>query len=139
LLLLFESSDGNGEDSGQTAKMVFELNGIRIEQTQHAKIRDKKMAKLQISVHIDLRQDAQPLVDALQHVADSIEGYYGYKMGCSGKMDANYNAMIWGANHLAGLISKERPSYEFGYSDEHDAKLKKLFDGVPFPPDTPYS
>ena len=96
------------------------------------------MAQLRISVHSDLRDEAQPLLDALQHMADSIEGYYGYKMGCSGKMDANYNAMIWGANHLAGLISKERPSYEFGYSDEHDAKLKKLFDGVPFPPNTPY-
>ena len=96
------------------------------------------MAKVQISVHIDLRQDAQPLVDALQHVADSIEGYYGYKMGCSGKMNANYNAMIWGANHLAGLISKERPSYGFGYSDEHDAELEKLLFGIPFPPDTPY-
>ena len=139
MLLLFESSDGNGEDSGQTAKMVFELNGIRIEQTQHAKIRDKKMAKLQISVHSDSREEAQPLVDALQHMADSIEGYYGYIMGCQDKMDANYHAMLWGVTHLSSLVSKERPSYEFGYSDEHDAKLKKLFDGVPFPPDTPYS
>ena len=32
------------------------------------------MAKLQLSVHSDLREQAQPLVDALQHVADSIEG-----------------------------------------------------------------
>ena len=96
------------------------------------------MAKLQLSVHSDLREQAQPLVDALQHVADSIEGYYGYIMGCQDKMDANYNAMIWGANHLAGLVSKERPSYEFGYSDEQDAELEKLLLGIPFPPDTPY-
>ena len=134
-----ESLDGYGEDSGQTAKMAFELNGIRIERTQHANKEAKKMAQLRISVHSDLRDEAQPLLDALQLVADSIEGYYGYKMGCSGKMDANYNAMIWGANHLAGLISKERPSYGFGYSDQQDAELKKLFDGVPSPPDTPYS
>ena len=59
-------------------------------------------------------------------------------MGCQDKMDANYNAMIWGTSHLAGLVSKERPSYEFGYSDEQDAELKKLLDGIPFPPDTPY-
>jgi len=38
------------------------------------------MAKVQISVHSDLREDAQPLVDALQHIADSIEGFYGYKL-----------------------------------------------------------
>ncbi len=91
------------------------------------------MAKLQLSVHSDLREQAQPLVDALQHVADSIEGYYGYIMGCQDKMDANYNAMIWGTNHLAGLVSKERPSYEFGYSDEQDAELEKLLLGIPFP------
>ena len=97
-----------------------------------------RMAKLQLSVHSDLREQAQPLVDALQHVADSIEGYYGYIMGCQDKMDANYNAMIWGTNHLTGLVSKERPSYEFGYSDEQDAELKKLLEGIPFPPDTPY-
>ena len=96
------------------------------------------MAKLQLSVHSDLREQAQPLVDALQHVADSIEGYDGYIMGCQDKMDANYNAMIWGTNHLAGLVSKERPSYEFGYSDEQDAELEKLLLGIPFPPDTPY-
>lgn len=53
-------------------------------------------------------------------------------------MDANYHAMLWGVAHLSSLISKERPSYEFGYSDEHDEELKTLFDGVPFPPDTPY-
>ena len=53
-------------------------------------------------------------------------------------MDANYNAMICSTSHLAGLVSKERPSYEFGYSDEQDAELKKLLDGIPFPPDTPY-
>jgi hypothetical protein len=69
-------------------------------------IKGKKMAKLQLSVHSDLREEAQPLVDTLQHVADSIEGYYGYIMGCQDKMDANYNAMIWGTNHLAGLVSK---------------------------------
>lgn len=118
--------------------MDFALSGIRIEQTQHINIGDKKMAKLQLSVHSDLREAAQPLVDALQNVADSIEGYYGYMMGCQDKMDANYNAMIWGTNHLAGLVSKERPSYEFGYSDEQDAELEKLLLGIPFPPDTPY-
>jgi len=96
------------------------------------------MAKLQLSVHSDFRQDAQPLVDAIQHMADSIEGYYGYKLGCSDKMDANYQAMLWGVAHLSSLISKERPSYEFGYSDEQDAELEKLLLRIPFPPDTPY-
>ena len=84
------------------------------------------MAKLQLSVHSTFREDAQPLVDAIQHMADSIEGYYGYKLGCSDKMDANYHAMLWGVAHLSSLISKERPSYEFGYSDEQDAELEKL-------------
>jgi hypothetical protein len=119
--------------------MDFALNGIRIEPTSSLNTRGMQMAKLQLSVHSDLREQAQPLVDALQHVADSIEGYYGYIMGCQDKMDANYNAMIWGTNHLAGLVSKERPSYEFGYSDEQDAELEKLLLGIPFPPDTPYT
>lgn len=96
------------------------------------------MAKLQLSVHSDLREQAQPLVDALQHVADSIEGYYGYMMGCPDKMDANYQAMLWGVTNLSSLVSKERPSYEFGYSDEQDAEFKKPLEGVPFPPDMPY-
>ena len=38
------------------------------------------MAKLELSVHSDLRKEAQPLLDALQHIADSIEGFYGYKL-----------------------------------------------------------
>ena len=71
-------------------------------------------------------------------MADSIEGYYGYIMGCQNKMDANYQAMLWCVTHLSSLISKERPSYEFGYSYEQDEELKKLLDGVPFSPDTPY-
>ena len=96
------------------------------------------MAQLRISVHSELRDEAQPLVDALQHVADSIEGYYGYIMGCQNKMDANYQAMLWGVTRLSGLVSEERPSYGFGYSDEHDAELQKLLNGIPFPPDTPY-
>jgi hypothetical protein len=118
--------------------MDFALSGIRIEQTQHTNIGDKKMAKLQLSVHSDLREEAQPLVDALQNVADSIEGYYGYIMGCQDKMDANYNAMIWGTNHLAGLVSKERPSYGFEFNEDNDAEHKKFLYGIPFPPDTPY-
>ena len=96
------------------------------------------MAKLQISVHSDFREQARPLLDALLHIADSIEGFYGYKLGCQDKMDANYHAMIWGSNHLAGLVSKERPIYEFRYSDKQDAELKKLLEGVPFSPETPY-
>jgi hypothetical protein len=119
-------------------KTAFVLNGIRIEQTQHTKIRNKKMAKLQISVQSDFREEAQPLLDALLQMANSVEGYYGHKLGCQNKMDANYDAMIWGANHLAGLVSKELPSYEFGYSDKQDAELRKLLFGIPFPPDTPY-
>lgn len=96
------------------------------------------MAKLEISVHSELREEAQPLINAMQHVADSIEGLYGYKMGCQDTMDTNYYAMLWGVNHLAGLVSKERPSYGFWYSDENDAKLKKFLYVIPFPPDTPY-
>ena len=59
-------------------------------------------------------------------------------MGCPDKMDANYQAVLWGFAHLSSLMSKERPSYEFGYSDEHNEELKTLFYGVPFPPDTSY-
>ena len=97
------------------------------------------MAKLELFVHSDLSKGAQPIIDALMHVADAIEGTYGYKMGCQNKMDQNYYAMLWGVTHLAGLIAKERPSYEFGYSDKQDAELQKLLNGIPFPPDTPYS
>jgi len=36
------------------------------------------MAIFEISVHSELREEVQPLVDALQYVADFIEGLYGY-------------------------------------------------------------
>ena len=96
------------------------------------------MAKLEISVHSELREEAQPFMDALQHVADSIEGLYGYKMGCQDTMDTNYYAMLWGVNHLAGLVSKERPSYLCAYCDQTVMELDKLVDIPPFKPYTPY-
>lgn len=95
------------------------------------------MAKLELSVHSDFREEAQPLLDALEHIADSIEDFYGSKTGCENKLDANYNAMLWGANHLAGIVSKERPSYGFDFNEDNDAELKKFIYAKPFKPDKP--
>ena len=52
------------------------------------------MAIFEISVHSELREEAQPLVDALQYVADFIEGLYGYKMCCQDTMNTNEYAEL---------------------------------------------
>ena len=85
----------------------------------------------------EIRSFAQRLLDALLRFANCVNVFF-YKMGVQYKMDANYQAMLWGANHLAGLVSKKRSSCEFGYSDEHYAELKKLLEGIPFSPDKSY-
>ena len=82
------------------------------------------MAIFEISVHSELREEAQPLVDALQYVADFIEGLYGYKMGCQDTMNTNEYASLWGSNHLAGHVSKERHRYGFQFSHDNDVELK---------------
>ena len=85
----------------------------------------------------EIRSFAQRLLDALLRFANCVK-IFSIKWTVSTKMDANYQAMLWGANHLAGLVSKKRSSCEFGYSDEHYAELKKLLEGIPFSPDKSY-
>lgn len=86
----------------------------------------------------DVREEGKPLVDAMQLLADAIEGFFGYKLGDPDIHEKNYKAMVWAALHVAGLVAKERPHYEFGHSDAQDAELMELMIGTPYPPFTPY-
>lgn len=96
------------------------------------------MAVVSIHLNNEVRQEGKPLVDAMQLLADAIESFFGYKLGDPEINEQNLKAMHWAALHVAGLISKERPHYEFGYSDEQDAELMELMTGTPYPPFTPY-
>jgi hypothetical protein len=58
-------------------------------------------------------------------------------LSTSGKLVYSDSA-LWGVNHLAGLVSKERPSYLCAYCDQTVMELDKLVDIPPFKPYTPY-
>ena len=79
------------------------------------------------------REEGKPFEEAMQLLADAIEGFFAYKLGDPEINEQNLHAMQWAVLHVAGLISKERPHYEFGYSDEQDAALMKLMMGTPYP------
>lgn len=96
------------------------------------------MAKVSIYLNSEVREEGKPFEEAVQLLADAIEGFFGYKLGDPDINEKNLLAMQWAALHLAGLISKERPQYNFGYSDEQDAELMKLVDGTPYPPFSPF-
>lgn len=91
------------------------------------------MADVSIYLNHEVREQGKPLVDAMQLLADAIEGFFGYKLGDQDINEQNLNAMHWAALHVAGLVSKERPHYEFGHSDAQDAELMKLMMGTPYP------
>ena len=77
LLPLSKNLDGNVDGNGLIVKMAFELIGIRIAQTQPTNINNKRIAKLELSVYIDFRDEAQRLLDALLRLANCVEGFYG--------------------------------------------------------------
>ena len=91
------------------------------------------MAKVSIYLNSEVREEGKPLVDAMQLLADAIEGFFGYKLGDPDIHEQNLKAMQWAVLHVAGLVSKQRPLYEFGYSDEQDAELMQLMTGTPYP------
>ena len=91
------------------------------------------MAYVSIYLNSEVREEGKPFEEAMQLLADAIEGFFGYKLGDTLINEQNYEAMLWAAAHVSGLVAKERPSYEFGYSDEQDAKLMELVVGTPYP------
>ena len=96
------------------------------------------MAKIKLQAHSDFDKDIKPLEVALEGFTDAVEGYYGYIHGCTNLNERNYIAMMWAASHLTALVSKMRPVYEFGYSEEQDAQLRDLIVGPPYPPYNPH-
>ena len=96
------------------------------------------MADVSIYLNSEVREEGKPFEEAVQLLADAIEGFFGYKLGDTVINEQNYEAMLWAVAHVSGLVAKERPNYEFGYSEEQDAELMKLVDGSPYPPFTPY-
>ena len=79
------------------------------------------MAKIKLQAHSDFNKDIKPLEVALEGFTDAVEGYYGYIYGDPDLNEKNYIAMMCAAGHLTALVSKMRPVYEFGYSEEQDA------------------
>ena len=73
----------------------------------------------------------------MQLLAEPIENFFGYKLSNPDINEQNYQAMLWAAANVSGLVAGERPVYEFGYSEEQDADLMKLVDGSPYPSFTP--
>ena len=96
------------------------------------------MAEVSIYLNSEIREEAQPVVNAIREVLDAVEGFYGYKLGDLDRCEDNLKAVLWAMNNAAGEVSKLRPPYEFGYSDAQDADLKGLVDGSPFPTLNPY-
>ena len=91
------------------------------------------MAYVSIYANREVRDEAKPVEEALQLLADAVEEFFGTKLGDPEINEQNYQAMLWAAAHVSGLVSSERPAYQFGYSDEHDAELMKLVRGTPYP------
>lgn len=94
------------------------------------------MAHVSIHLNSEVSDYGKPLEQALQLLAEAVEGFYGYILGDPAKNEQNYLAMLWAVNHMSGLIAAERPAYEFGYSYAQDAELMELVDETPYPPHT---
>ena len=88
---------------------------------------------------LNVRDEGEHFEEAVELLADAIEGFFGYKLGNPSTNEQNYQAMLWAAANVSGLVARERPAYDFGYSEEQDADLMKLLNGSPYPPHTPYS
>ena len=97
------------------------------------------MAYVSICFNRDVRDEGEHFEEAVELLADAIEGFFGYKLGNPSTNEQNYQAMLWAAANVSGLVARERPAYDFGYSEEQDADLMKLLNGSPYPPYTPYS
>lgn len=91
------------------------------------------MADVSIQLNREVREAGKPFEEAVQLLADAIEGFFAYKLGDPDIHEHNYKAMLWAANNVSGLVSRERPAYEFGYSKQQDAELMELMDGTPYP------
>jgi hypothetical protein len=96
------------------------------------------MAKIKLQAHSDFNKDIKPLETALEGIIDALGGYFGYIYGDPDLNEKNYLAVLWATNQLSGLVSKMRPVYEFGYSEEQDAKLSDLMENSPYKPYNPY-
>ena len=88
------------------------------------------MADVSIYLNREVREEGKPFEEAMQLLADAIEGFFAYKLGDPDINEKNYIAMLWAVLHVAGLVSKERAHYEFGYSDAQDSELMELMTGV---------
>lgn len=97
------------------------------------------MAYVSIYLNREVRDEGKPFEEAVELLADAIEGFFAYKLGNPSINEKNYQAMLWAAANVSGLVARERPAYDFGYSEEQDADLMKLLNGSPYPPLTPYS
>lgn len=97
------------------------------------------MAKIELNIHSELTEAARPFNEALQLFAEATESYYGHLMGDSNLNEQNYQAMLWAAASLSGLVSELRPVFQLGFSEEEDKKLMALIDGPPYPPASPYA
>lgn len=91
------------------------------------------MADVSIYLNREVREEGKPFEEAMQLLADAIEGFFAYKLGDPDINEKNYIAMLWAVTHVSGLISRQRPAYDFGYSDEQDAELMELMTGTPYP------
>ena len=96
------------------------------------------MADVSIYFNREVRDEGKPFEEAVELLADAIEGLFAYKLGNPNINEQNYQAMLWAVANISGLISRQRPVYDFGYSEEQDAELIKLTHGSPYPPLTPY-
>lgn len=97
------------------------------------------MADVSIYFNREVRDEGKPFEEAVELLADAIEGFFAYKLCNPSTNEQNYQAMLWAATNVSGLVSRERPAYDFGYSEEQDADLMKLLNGSPYPPYTPYT
>jgi hypothetical protein len=96
------------------------------------------MADVSIYFNREVRDEGKPFEEAVELLSDAIEGFFAYKLGNPNINEQNYQAMLWAVANISGLISRQRPVYDFGYSEEQDAELTKLTHGSPYPLSTPY-
>lgn len=96
------------------------------------------MAFVDIRVHRDIEHEAQKIIRSMKLLAEAIEGYHGYIMGCQQKMDDNYVAMLWAVTNLSDLISEKRPSHGLNLNDEHCTKFEEIINRAAFSPNNPY-
>ena len=55
------------------------------------------MAKVSIYLNSEVREEGKPFEEAVQLLADAIEGFFGYKLGDQDINEKNLLAMQWAA------------------------------------------